>query len=186
MLPCKGACCGEGEICTAPGTGDSGTMGECVTPTGECATNTDCDPGEFCRFESYTSATDVGTTCSVPANGVCTALTGDYAPKVVENTKEPLYGVTYSDATMNWWSASNWCQANGSSLMTVATLNTLSGGDSNDARKTALQGGLGKTDGNVRLEDAYSSNSCNARIVGLSNGAVSARPRVHNNYALCR
>ena len=50
MLPCKGACCGEGEICSAPGTGDSSTKGECVTPTGECATNADCDSGELHSF----------------------------------------------------------------------------------------------------------------------------------------
>ena len=187
MLPCKGACCGEGEICTAPGTGDSGTVGECVTPTGECVTNADCDPDEFCLFESYTSATDAGTTCNVPANGVCTALTGSYAPKVVENTEEPLYGVTYSDATMNWWSASNWCQANGSSLMTRATLDTLSGGNSNDARKTALHGGLGKTSGSVWLEDAYSSTSCNSRRVYLDAGSIDSVPaRERDYYALCR
>ena len=163
-------------------------MGECVTPTGECATNTDCGKDEFCRFESCTYATDAGTTCDVPANGVCTALTGSYAEKVVENPKEPLYGVTYSDAAMNWWSASNWCQANGSSLMSWATLNTLSGGDSNDARKTALQGGLGKTGGNVWLEDAYSSDNCRARCVYLSEGLVRRSSRYNGDtyYALCR
>ena len=188
MLPCKGACCGEGEICSAPGTGDSGTVGECVTPTGECVTNADCDPREFCRFESTTSASNAGTTCPVPANGVCTPLTDSYAKKVVENTEEPLYGVTYSDAKMNWWSASNWCQANGSSLMSLATLNTLSGGNSNDARKTALQGGLGKTSGYVWLEDAYSSTSCNARYVPLLDGTVYLTySRSNYNFsALCR
>ena len=186
-LPCNEACCASNEFCTAPGD----TSGQCKELTCDetdedcCVTNADCGETEFCLFTSYTSATDAETTCPVPANGVCTALTGDYAPKVVENTEEPLYGVTYSDAKMNWWSASNWCQANGSSLMTVTTLNTLSGGDSKTARKTALQGGLGKTDGIVWLEDAYST-TCAARFVYLRDGRFDATGR-HNNYsALCR
>jgi hypothetical protein len=121
-------------------------------------------------------------------------LTGDYAPKVVENTEEPLYGVTYSGTKMNWWSASNWCQANGSSLMSLATLNTLSGlsasadneTDSRTARKTALQGGLGKTDGTIWLEDAYSSTLCNARLVYTTNGGTRNSHRTGAYYALCR
>ena len=188
-LPCNGECCASNEFCTAPGS----TSGECKELTCDeadedcCVTNADCGKDEFCLFESYTSATDAETTCPVPANGVCTALTGSYAKKVVEDPKEPLYGVTYSDATMNWWSASNWCQANGSSLMTRATLNTLSGGSSADARKTALQGGLGKTGGDVWLEDAYSSTSCTARSVIFSNGGVNPRgERYSMRYALCR
>ena len=194
MLPCKGACCGEGKICTAPGTGDSSRYGECVTPTGECVTNADCGKNEFCLFESYTSASDDGTTCEVPANGVCTALTGSYAKKVVENTEEPLYGVTYCEAEMNWWSASNWCQANGSSLMSQATLNTLSGlsatayneTDSKTARKTALQGGLGETTNPVWLEGANSGVSCTARIVFRGTGSILYNPRSSSYYALCR
>jgi hypothetical protein len=192
-LPCNGSCCKSNEFCTSPGS----TSGECKELTCDeadedcCVTNADCDPGEFCLFGGYILASDAGTTCHVPANGVCTALTGSYAKKVVENTEEPLYGVTYSDAQMNWWSASNWCQANKSGLMTLATLNTLSGlsasamnaTDFRTARKTALQGGLGKTDGYVWLEDPI---GCGADLVLLNNGIVSSTGRNNYYYALCR
>ena len=195
-LPCNGACCGEGEICTAPGS----TSGECKELTCDeadedcCVTNADCGKNEFCLLDSYTTSTDAGTTCPVLKNGVCTALTGDYAPQVVEDENEPLYGVTYNDAKMRWQSASNWCQANGSSLMTLATLNTLSGlsasayneTDSETARKIALQGGLGKTDGYVSLEDANSSAICTALGVGLGTGHVISNNRLSLRFALCR
>ena len=96
---------------------------------------------------------------------------------------------------MNWWSASNWCQANKSSLMSLATLNTLSGLsasamneiDSKTARKIALQGGLGKTGGFVWLEDASSSDSCETRIAFLGTGSAAFSNRNQDNrYALCR
>ena len=196
-LPCNGECCASNEFCTASGS----TSGECKELTCDktdedcCVTNADCGKNEFCLFGGHTSATNASTTCAVPANGVCTALTGDYAPKVVENTEEPLYGVTYSDAKMNWWSASNWCQANGSCLMSLANLNTLSGlsasamneTDSKTAHATALQGGLGNTGGYVWLEDASSSTTCHARFVRPSDGAVGGGGRNFNSaFALCR
>jgi hypothetical protein len=88
---------------------------------------------------------------------------------------------------MNWWSASNWCQANGSSLMTLATLNTLSGGDSAAARVTALTSGLKLTSAYVWLEDTNGSSSCEVRQVGLGNGGLGGIVRRMNfGYALCR
>jgi hypothetical protein len=90
---------------------------------------------------------------------------------------------------MNWWSASNWCQANGSSLMSLATLNTLSGGASDAARKTALQGGLGITSSYIFwLEDMFGRTLCSARSVGLNSGGVGSYVRNNNSSrnALCR
>ena len=81
--------------------------------------------------------------------------------------------------------------------MSLATLNTLSGlsasamneTDSQTARKTALQGELGKTSGYVWLEDAYNSTSCGAFGVVLGNGHVGygdRNDRYDSYSALCR
>lgn len=74
-----------------------------------------------------------------------------------------------------------------SCLMTLATLNTLSGGDSAAARKTALTSGLKLTSAYVWLEDTNGSSFCAVRQVGLGNGGLgSTVRRMKFGCVLCR
>lgn len=62
-----------------------------------CTSNEDCEAGYFCAFQNAPSCSDKGS-------GTC---------KVISDISEPVSGFIYSLVGMTWWSAQNWCYAQG-------------------------------------------------------------------------
>ena len=206
LFVCGTQCCAEGTYCTGPDTGVSSYT--CAEPTGECTKNSDCkdaegnvDTSKYCKL----SADD----CSSLTGGTCTA-------------KETLTPYTLNlpggDLTLykgsvhiNWWSASNLCQAYGKQMVTMADLGVSDNGQNycyfdsairvDDGRDETYQcnctGDSGctttttelyklGTSGILCLADNSKSNSCGARIVHLTRGSVSGNRRNSRDFALCR
>ncbi len=112
---CKGAFCCPGDVTKRP----EGDVCYAAEFTG-CKTNSDCDSGEYCKL--------TGDKCKYPSEGVCTAI-GDYLEP--ENEISGLGRVKISlDDRMTWWSADNWCKAQGMHLPEVEKFNCYMSGTS--------------------------------------------------------
>ena len=76
-----------------------------------------CAQGEYCKVTSYTEQGECNTTNASyfkNVKGACTAID----PSDIKRAEiEGLGKVTYSDKTMNWWSAKTWCEALGLRLI---------------------------------------------------------------------
>ena len=109
-----GLCCATNQMCNTAGdvnTTNTTNQAKCLTLSAsgsECTTNAECtDPAKpWCKI---TEATD----CRTPNKGKCTAL-GTSATASVYGLGEILLG-----PNVNWWSAKNWCAANGKKLINV-------------------------------------------------------------------
>lgn len=91
---------------TVPATGsdDNG-----CTQGSTCETNANCKSGYFCAFEDPTTCSDQGT-------GAC-ELISDYGPD-----STTAAGFIRSINDMTYWSAQNWCAAQGKTLATKASI----------------------------------------------------------------
>ncbi|MBE6446253.1 MAG: hypothetical protein E7021_02505 [Alphaproteobacteria bacterium] len=197
LLKCGTQCCAEGTYCTQ-GT-DTSTYA-CTEPSGECSSNSDCGEEEYCKFSdgSFTN----------PGTGTCTAK-----ESLTEYTLTLPKGdlTVYKGGEMNWWSASNLCQAHGKQMVTMSDLgiadsgtNTrcyfdkthsdyatkpciCNGGSDSDcsATTTELYNKLG-TSGNLWLADNSKESSGRARRVYLGTGFVYYSGRYVDLYAFCR
>ena len=184
---CGQTCCPENQMC-------SSDVGGCVDVTGECTTNADCkdadgnvDKTKYCKI----SASDC---YGGGARGTCTALGGQS-----EATIEGLGTVYKSNDYMTWWSARNWCEAQGKRLISVSDLQCdhLSYGEygycckdsgscrNNITTQSAIMQALRSewSGGSVWTDTSY--GSCNAVYVGLANGYVGNDDRYDYGYALC-
>ena len=109
---CGQKCCEEGQMCSSDWDG-----GQCVDVSGNCATNADCkdadgnvDKTKYCKITA-------GNCYGANARGTCEKLGGKS-----EATIEGLGTVYRSNSTMTWWSAKNWCEAQGKRLISVSDL----------------------------------------------------------------
>ena len=76
-----------------------------------CKSNEDCNEGEYCNLD--------GSNCEQPNTGTCTAIGDVLGPVNIEGLGE----VINKYERMSWWSADNWCKAQGKSLIDVAEFN---------------------------------------------------------------
>ena len=107
---CGQTCCPEGQAC-------SYNLEEgCVPVTGECATNADCDEGEYCDIFSPPGT---GMGCMVFAEGTCLPL-GDKEEIVINGLG--VLSKRSDSSILYWWSANNWCQAQGKRLISLSDL----------------------------------------------------------------
>ncbi len=107
---CGETCCPEGQAC-------SYNLEEgCVPVTGECATNADCDEGEYCDIFSPPGT---GMGCMVFAEGTCLPL-GDKEEIVINGLG--VLSKRSDSSILYWWSANNWCQAQGKRLISLSDL----------------------------------------------------------------
>ena len=97
---CGQKCCPKGQMCS------SGTGG-CVDVTGECATNADCtEPNTYCKISA-------DNCYGANARGTCEDIEGK------EEATIEGWTVYKSNGYMTWWSAKNWCAAQGKRLISA-------------------------------------------------------------------
>ena len=87
---------------------------ECDAFDGNCRTNDDCADGQYCQLTGEWLLDGNGhqlTPCGVITAGTCTDI-GHYTDKTTANHKM----ARKSDSAMSWWSADNWCKAQGMNL----------------------------------------------------------------------
>lgn len=99
--------CETNQICTTSGE----VAGSCVNKkdSWECLTNADCSgkPGTFCAVSMNNSITIRG--------GECHPIGGSSGDVYIEG----LGTVEFSNDSMNWYSAKNWCAAKGKNLIDI-------------------------------------------------------------------
>ena len=213
LLVCGEQCCAEGTYCT--GSDDGSGSYTCTEPTSGCTKNSDCkdaegnvDTTKYCKFSPRA--------CTNLRTGTCTDKgelddTNDFTVKTL-NLPGGALTVYRSSGSMDWWSASNLCQAHGKQMVTMSDLgladsgtNTdcyfdktqsnyasypciCNGGSDSDCSDTnmAIRGAFGTSD-NLWLADNSKLNSCQVRTVYLFNGLVSSTAyRYFSSYVLCR
>ncbi len=159
----------------------------CVELVGECESNADCDPGEYCYLR-------IGSSCSNEFDsnkfgfggsnykGECRNAHGD--AKVGRTT-----GFVRSETSMTWWSAGRFCAALGRRQATHGAIKcSLNYDDSYcidlDGNIIGdLQSDFG-SDSWMWLADEY-GDSCSAYGVRLDGGYVDYGNRYYDGYALC-
>jgi len=150
----------------------------------KCLSNADCCYGEFCWFSNDSDCTDAGM-------GQCKKVS-DFTPSTAEAATTTAAGKTWIRSYgMNWWSAQNWCEAQGKNPVSRADL-----GCGNlhytycTQLGTVLKAIQDKWDkyGYHWLEDY--GNSCSAYGVRFSDSRIASGPRYSNaavHYcALCQ
>ena len=134
-----------------------------------CLSNTDCvSDTEFCAFEETTSCADKG-------KGKC-LLISDYG------ISDSVDGFIYSTNNMKWWSAQNWCLAQGRKPVTRADIGCDVSGTFCTSSIALSFASLGHV-AYVWLEDY--GNSCHAHRIGLNNGHLLETGRMNRSPALC-
>ena len=160
--------------------GDTSTQCNAPNESGytPCTENSDCCGGYFCWFANNTNCYSSGV-------GECKKVS-DYNPDTKTMSDNKTW--THSTKTMNWWSAQNWCKAQGKKPVSRADIGcagVLRGSycTTSDTLK-AIQGQWGSY-GFHWLEDY--GNSCLAYDVYFVNSLVTTGYRDHNSaYALCQ
>ncbi len=168
---------------------------KCVEIVGECESNADCGPGEYCymyygyqcydgqEFQSGKFGAGSGTCKSQCRNALKDAVIG-------EKTKFALAWPEGAERrTMNWWSAGRFCEALGRKQATLASIGC-DGVAYNDhcqseTRKDLYDDFKNKTDSYVWMYDMYNNSSCYASYVSLASGLVNYTIRYSAHYALC-
>ena len=189
-VACEAVCCAEGQVCRGTVWGTA----ECVTPactsdsdctdastplcdtvTGQCfagcRTNADCpDSNTFCDLD----VSSTGESCTQePGQGRCRSI-----------SKQPVGAYVRSTDDMNWWSARNFCDRLGKSMIDI------SGKCSNWADIKASGSG---TCTEMKISSVSFSrywtktlwNSCLAFNVRAYDGSVNDDNRNSNSRALC-
>ena len=155
--------------------------GSCMTGLeGDCTTNADCkEAGKYCKIEGEWKNNYV-----VPTTGTCTTL--DSGTEATYNDETFLY----SPGTMQWWSARNWCRAQGRRLVSLSDLGIRGGyeqGECSGSNCTRADWSvLRKAFGYRRYWTNDSWNSRYALAVHINDGGVFDWGRVSTFYALCK
>ena len=192
---CGQTCCQENQMCFSD-------VGGCVDVSGKCATNADCkdadgnvDETKYCQI----SASDC---YGANATGTCEDIKKSNDEATEGNDKVTIEGlgtVYKSSSTMNWWSARNWCEAQGRRLISVSDLQCdhLSYGatgycckdsgscNNNITTQSAIMQALRSKWRSSLLWTNTSYDSCYAFLVNLSFGGVTSLNRNYTDYALC-
>ncbi len=171
QLPCKGVCCAAGSTCT----GDGLSTGQCYEPTKAstkgCATNAECESGEFCYFSAYSNV-GYQFECSYgPAQGQCKSIIeGEFKADKTLSAQDltgralpsAFVGKKYLNKGMNWWSAHNWCLAQGHTLMSKMDADT---SDSDGLKALGYAVNESASSGVSILLEASETDSCVPHIV---------------------
>jgi type II secretory pathway pseudopilin PulG len=106
---CGDQCCSKGTYCT--GTHSYSQDHLCLAPNSGCVSNEDCEENQYCRFK--------GSKCNDLGTGECK----DIGTVKTYTLKLPSGDLTlYGGTSANWWSARNWCEANGWRMVTKQDL----------------------------------------------------------------
>ena len=90
-------------------------------------------------------------------------------------------GVCISNIRLNWWSAANWCKANGRHLATIYEVCPDWDGNSGAGKCPVIASSI-----NSSAWTATASGSDYAFIVHLSSGDMAYTPRRETLHALCK
>lgn len=71
-----------------------------------CTSNDDCETGYFCAFQNASGCSDKDK-----GTGECKLIS-------LYGISDPIQSFFYSEVGMTWWSAQNWCAAQGATLAT--------------------------------------------------------------------
>ena len=112
--------CENGQCINRCPTGSymSGT-GYCVPISHGCVSNADCDESEYCDITSSLFR------CTAPDTGECKPIEYRYNVCEGDNQYESQINdrtMRVSNNTMSWWSADNWCKAQGLRLISLGDL----------------------------------------------------------------
>ena len=149
-----------------------------------CTNNGQCDKGEYCAIipESLDKANI--------ATGNCTSL-GTINTVSDKTGNAAVYnGWVYSDTDMNWWSATNWCKAQGKRLVSLSDLGITGVDEDSSPRYTgtvdwdALSEAFGNIDWWIWTND--STSPCCPFLVSLSSQDLTNISRVGDGRTLCR
>ncbi len=124
---CTGRGCCSGMLLNGP------TVARCFGNTnyGECKENTDCAQGEFCKIISENDSSPVGGECTPVGVGTNLQIPG-------------LVNIIKGPENVTWWSANNWCKAQGKSLIDISRFDCYQSGTENkltEAQATEKQSG---------------------------------------------
>ena len=154
----------------------------CRATSNICTKNADCDDDYFCWFANNTN-------CYSSSVGECKKVS-DYMPSSSTVATTTAAGKTWIRSTgMNWWSAQNWCKAQGKKPVSRADIGC---GDNLDGTYCmqsgtvlkAIQDTTWRGYGSHWLEDF--GNSCSAYNVTFDSSYVSYNGRYASRYALCQ
>ncbi len=161
---------------------------KCITVVGECESNADCGPGEYCYLYG-------GYVCSREFHPSKFGIEDSYEGKCRNARKDSKKGEKSGfiidkpgehSGHMNWWSAGRFCEALGRKQATRASIGcgeVSSGGTCDSQIRKDLYEDFGS--GYVWLYDMYDS-SCAAYRVNLGLGDVGYGNRTSSIlYALC-
>ena len=166
----------------------------CITVVGECESNADCGPGEYCymmsgydcgdgkEFDSskFGGYSNYVSECRNARKDAVMGEKTDFALGWPEGTKK---GFKY----MNWWSAERFCEALGMSRPTRASIGCGSvshGMCTSEIRQNLYEDfNKNKASNKFWLEDY--GNSCFAYGIALDDGNVGDYRRPNALYALC-
>ena len=209
LFMCGTECCAEGTYCSQGA--DISTYTCAVPEDGDCKKNSDCkdaegnvDTSKYCQL----SASD----CTGPTGGVCTDKgkldnLKDTADFIVKTLNLPSGNLTVykSSKEMNWWSASNLCQAHGKQMVSRADLgvseNSFCYFDYSKATNTRsycicledegciqTANALYTMSGILWLADNTKVSSCKAHAMSIYDGILHElkRNNIPYYYALCR
>ena len=128
--------------CTLNGIANAGVClsGVCVSPAvengGECTSNADCGgngSGYYCKITQYVQQGTLdynNTDCYTGLTGTCTVV--PRPTRLTATQKSLLRQAGFASSivmgpTLNWWSANNWCQAQGTNLIPRSELGCTTG-----------------------------------------------------------
>ncbi len=75
---------------------------------GNCVSNADCKENEYCKLTGEIAR---------PSYGICSEI-GSYTDSSEQDTVTGILGIVrVSNTNMTWWSADNWCKAQGMNLI---------------------------------------------------------------------
>ena len=148
-----------------------------------CTVNSDCCGAYFCWFANNSNCHEAGA-------GQCKKVS-DFTPTPAAAATVTAAGKTWIRSNvMNWWSAQNWCEAQGKKPVSRADLGCEDNLNDNTyctqsgTVLKAIQATTWKNYGYHWLEDY--GNSCAAYGVYFSNSDVHDNYRHGNRYALCQ
>jgi len=143
----------------------------------KCLSNADCCGGSFCWYPNNSD-------CSAAGLGQCRKVSS-FIPTTAETTITAAGKTwTHSPRAMNWWSAQNWCQAQGKKTVSRVDLGC---GDNLPGTYCTQSGTVLEAiqekwgDWGAHWLEDY-GNSCNAYVAHLFNSLIHSAQRYTFNY----